>query len=110
MELNENQKQFVLSFFKNEEYAGWKNIANSLIDKGYAIVPGNDCIWKGGIGNFIHVLETPDEYIDCVKYIFDLKVFLSSEYFKDSLRTKIDSYYKEIKKLEILYTDLIGLK
>lgn len=87
--LTENQKQFILSFFKDDRYAGWKNIATALIENGKCIVPGEDCIWnRGYIGNFIETKET-DKAIDCLEYNFDLDSFLSSAYCKEVLNEKI---------------------
>jgi len=48
-----HQRQFLLTFFTNHEVVGWQNIADNLLNKGQCIVAGKDCIWKGGIGNFI---------------------------------------------------------
>lgn len=82
MKLTENQKEFLLNyFFKNESFAGWKSIATKLLDNGSCIVAGNDCIWKGGIGNFIRTEEAEDA-VDCIKYSFAINYFLSSEWFK----------------------------
>ena len=51
--LTEHQINFLLKFFENKEYSGWKNIATKLIETGSCIVAGDKCIWNGGIGNFI---------------------------------------------------------
>lgn len=50
--LNKTQKEY-LSFFENDKYNGWENIAKALIEKGSCIVAGDKPIWQGGIGNFI---------------------------------------------------------
>lgn len=89
--LNNLQVAFLLEyFFKNEKYPGWKNIAKSLLDKGRSIVPGSECIWCGGIGNFI-TLSKPEGFFDCVQYNFDLENFLSSAWF-----IEIQNEYLEI--------------
>lgn len=85
-ELTESQKNFILdNFFKHEDYAGWKNIATALIENGTCVTPNTQSgfsIWrKKNIGTFIDV-ETADEFIDCVRYKFDLDKFLSSDWFK----------------------------
>jgi hypothetical protein len=81
--LTDYQKEFLLEyFFLNEKYAGWKNIASTLIEAGTCIVAGNECIWKGGIGNFIKI-EEAKHTVGCVLYIFDLEYFLSSEWYKE---------------------------
>ena len=107
--MTEYQKNFLLDcFFKNEEYAGWKNIALTLLEKGQCVVAGENCIWTGGIGNFIKTEETED-FIGCIKYVFDLKSFLRSEWYKEiseeyttSLaveKASLDQEYAEICKL-----------
>jgi hypothetical protein len=88
--LTENQKNFMKErFFKNEEYAGWSNIADALLETGTCIVPGDDCIWKGGIGNFIKT-TTAEDLIGCVRYNFDLSNFVSSEWFKEYKSVVLD--------------------
>jgi len=80
--LTDYQKQFLLSyFFKNEKYAGWKNIATKLLETGECIVAGKECIWIGGIGNFIKTEEAKDA-IDCTLYKFDLEYFFTSEWYR----------------------------
>lgn len=82
-DLNENQINFLLEyFFKNEEYAGWKNIAKSLIISGSCVVAGDRCIWIGGVGNFI-TTEKAEGLFGCLKYTFDLSRFVKSEHFKE---------------------------
>lgn len=97
--LTEYQKSFLLNyFFKNENFAGWKNIADRLLESGKCIVPGKECIWIGGIGNFIKVTNTK-EAIGCVLYTFDLDYFLTSNWYKE-----IHNEYKiqlSVKKKEI---------
>ena len=85
MKVTENQREFLLEyFFYNDEYPGWKNIANKLIDNGKVVIPNiNDKIWIGGIGNFIEITDGSDDFVDCIQYNFDLKDFLTSEYYKD---------------------------
>lgn len=104
--LTENQKNFLLNyFFKNEEFAGWKNIATLLLDKGSCIVAGKRCIWCGGIGNFIKT-KNAENAIDCLLYEFDLEYFLSSEWYKrirndyifilSDKKNRVECEYKEI--------------
>lgn len=81
--VNDNQKKFLLeNFFRNEDYAGWKSIAENLIDKGACLVAGTENIWIGGIGNFIDVSEAKNA-VGCSMYKFDLNNFLISQWFKD---------------------------
>lgn len=80
--LTKFQKDFILSLFRDEKYAGWKGIAEKLLDNGRCIVAGTDCIWHGGIGNFIETSEAEDA-IDCLLYEFDFKKFLKSKYYQE---------------------------
>lgn len=96
MKITTIQKEFLLkSFFKNEKYAGWRNVAEKLIDTGKCITSGTECIWNGGIGNYIS-LKPADGAVDCSEYTFNLKSFLQSGWFK--------LYYKEY--LKIIKTEL----
>ncbi len=107
--LTDNQIEFLLQyFFKNEAFAGWKNIATKLLINGSCIVAGNDCIWKGGIGNFIQTDET-DDAIGCVKYSFNLDDFLSSEWFKEIHISYIAQLAQEKRNIEEKYNDITRL-
>lgn len=80
--LSDYQKNFLLDyFFKNEKYAGWKSIATKLLETGQCTVAGKDCIWIGGIGNFIKTEEAKDA-VDCTLYKFDLEYFFTSEWYR----------------------------
>lgn len=66
--LTENQKEFLLdNFFKLGDYYGWKNIATKLLENGVCVVAGGECIWRGGIGNFITSKER-------VRFIYRFKL------------------------------------
>jgi|SRR6187402_854634 len=107
--LTSNQLTFLLEyFFKNESYAGWRSIATKLLDNGNCIVAGKDCIWKGGVGNFIKTKEAED-LIDCCEYIFDLEYFLSSEWFKEIHSEYTSELAKEIRSIEYKYHEIIKL-
>lgn len=80
--LSNYQKNFLLDFFENEKYAGWKGIATNLLETGECIVAGKDCIWVGGIGNFIKT-EDAKGAINCTLYKFDLERFLDSEWYRE---------------------------
>lgn len=82
-QLTENQVIFLLSFFENNEYAGWKSLATRLIKNGSCIVAGNHNIWVGGIGNFIKTYKN-DNFIDCLEYTFNLEEFLNSAWYKEN--------------------------
>ena len=87
-------KELLLRFFAKTQYAGWKNIANALIDKGECIVAGEDCIWRGGIGNFIETEKT-EGLIGCLKYKFDLEYFKKSSWFEEELELCLAERVKE---------------
>ena len=97
--LTDYQKNFLLeNFFKNEKYAGWKNIATKLLETGKCIVAGKECIWNGGIGNFIKTEEAKDA-VDCTLYEFDLEYFLTSDWYRE---IKIEyAYILASKKREV---------
>lgn len=109
LKLTNYQKEFILlNFFKNEEYAGWKNIGTKLLETGKCIVPGYKCIWSGGIGNFIKTTKS-EEAIDCLVYTFDLGEFINSKWFEEitdiytselwAKKMAIDCEYYELKDL-----------
>ena len=108
-ELNDNQLEFVLTFFKDEKHPGWKNIATKLIKNGNCIVAGDKCIWLGGVGNFIHTSKT-DDFFGCLKYEFDLEDFLTSSFFKETYAFKLSDVIDERQKQNDLLNDLIKLK
>lgn len=93
-DLTEQQKEFIKEFFHHPEYAGWENIADKLLEFGECVVAGSDCIWIGGIGNFIDVEESP-LFIGCVNYRFLFNDFLSSSYFQDYKTNKLIELEKE---------------
>lgn len=109
-ELTRFQESFIIdSFFKNEQYAGWKNIANSLLQTGSCIVPGSSCIWCGGIGNFIKTTEAKNA-IDCLLYEFDLDYFMSSEWFKEILDQYLGIVEIKMNGVKYEYEQLSCLK
>ena len=86
IKLTDNQKEFLLNyFFKNDKYIGWKNIGTTLLETGECIVAGTDCIWVGGIGNFIKT-ETTTSLYKCLEYKFDLIVRFIKEFYLKSFR------------------------
>ncbi len=108
--LTENQKEFLFNhFFKYEIYAGWKSIANSLLETGECVVAGDRCIWLGGVGNFIEV-QNSDRFIGCVKYKFDLEYFITSEYFKQIVESYTEQLVEKKKQLDSELVDIYLLK
>ena len=109
MELTENQKNFLLeTFFKDETYANWRGIATKLLVDGRCVVAGKECIWFGGIGNFIKT-KTEDDYVDCLLYTFDLKNFLSSDYFQQCKIQYLTELGKKKREIELKYNELNSL-
>lgn len=109
MYLTEYQKEFILeNFFKNEQYPGWKNIGNSLLNKGWCVVAGTSPIYIGGIGNFIKTSEALD-FIDCLTYSFNLEEFLESEWFKEIQNNKISEISNKLNSLQNEYNDMCKL-
>ena len=103
------QKDFLLEyFFKNESYAGWKNIAVKLLDYGKCIVAGNNCIWVGGIGNFIKTNHA-DDLVNCLEYTFDLEYFLSSEWYKQISNEYIAILSQKKNDIIAKYNDICNL-
>lgn len=101
-QLTKAQKEFMLYNFFYSDYArGWKNIAESLLDTGECIVAGKKCVWQGGIGNFIETEKDP-ELIDCLRYKFDVKKFMSKDnkYFMEYYDRWLNKIKKDKEKAE----------
>jgi hypothetical protein len=104
--LTPNQKEFLLeTFFKTPYYAGWRNIANCLLDTGQAIVAGMSPVWIGGIGNFIKT-ETAEGVFGRLHYKFDLDFFLSSLYYQEVVSHHILVLNCEKNKLTLKIEEL----
>jgi len=96
------QKEFLLkTFFETDRFAGWKNIAEALIDTGKCIVAGEGSLWVGGIGNFIKT-NPAQNAIDCTELTFDLKSFVSTDnlYFTEGFNSHIEWLKAEKTKKE----------
>ena len=107
--LSDYQKKFFLNyFFKNEKYAGWKNIATKLLETGQCIVAGKECIWLGGIGNFIKTEDAKDA-VDCLLYTVDLKYFLTSELYKEISNGYISILSSKKRELEQEYEEMCNI-
>lgn len=99
-QLTNYQKEFIINyFFKDEKYAGWRNIATTLLEDGECVVAGEKCIWIGGIGNFIKT-EKSQKFIDCLLYKFDLIEFLSSQWLRETVNNYIPIIEKEKEELK----------
>lgn len=97
--MSKEKLEFLLRFFQDETYAGWYNIATTLIEQGACIVAGRECIWKGGIGNFIDVSPALNA-IDCSFYEFRLDDFLSSEWFKENKQSELNTLKQKLTKVQ----------
>ena len=107
--LTDNQLGFILdNFFKNEKYPGWKNIALKLLLEERCIVAGTECIWIGGIGNFIKTQEEPNLF-GCSLYTFDLEYFISSEWFKEVKKNYLSDLYEKKSDLERQYDEIFQI-
>ena len=103
------QKNFLLrSFFKNEKYPGWCNIGTKLLETGQCIVARNECIWNGGIGNFIKT-EVPKDFVGCTLYKFDLEYFLSSKWYMENRDNYLEVITNKIIILEAEYKEINNL-
>jgi hypothetical protein len=106
--LTENQINFLLEYFFTEPHPGCKNIAIELINKGTCVVAGDNCIWCGGIGNFIKTKKA-DNAVGCLLYQFDLDYFLSSEWFKSIHNGYIAMLSDKKREIESQYEDICNL-
>jgi hypothetical protein len=110
MKLTHYQKEYLLlHFFKNDEYAGWEGIARKLLDTGKCIVAGKECIWVGGIGNFIKTSEAEDA-IDCLLYNFDFNALISSKWFKEHTIEYTDELDRKISALKAEYYETLDIE
>lgn len=100
--LTQAQVDFLLQFFEDDRFPGSKSIGEKLIIQGKCIVAGTECIWKGGIGNFIKVTEPSDvEVVGCVEYHFDLEYFMTSLWYKEVKENYLKILNKEYKELSL---------
>lgn len=102
--LTKLQKDFILDeFFKNEEYAGWRNIAESLLNEGY--VTTTTCsIWSDNITNFMNIVAS-ETNIGCYDYEFDIESFLVSEMFVTAYKKKLTTLKENFDKVKSDYED-----
>lgn len=110
--LTDIQKNFLFEhFFKDDQYAGARNIMDSLLEDGRCIVPNHHngkSIWIGGVGNFIEIEEALGT-VGCVTYIFDFNKFINSELFYDKLNQEREALMEEYSKLKERMDSLDGL-
>lgn len=97
--MKELNTEFLIEFFGVLDLPGWNEIARKLIENGSVIVAGTEPIWKGGIGNFIKTRKDP-RFFACLEYIFDVKSFTQSAYFKEAYRVKMKNFANEKRNIE----------
>lgn len=110
LNLTDKQKTFILdNFFRpnNKDY-GCSNIAKALLEDGNCIIAGNSSPWIDEIGNFITVEELAN-YYSCVKLIFNLESFLSSDYYKEHKNNCLNKFIEEKEELETLIKEVSDL-
>lgn len=107
--LTNYQREFLLqNFFINEKYAGWKVIAEELLHSGQCIVAGSKCIWNGGIGNFIKT-EDAKGAVGCILYKFDLKYFLTSEWYKSIKNEYVSQLAAKVRQVKEEHREISDL-
>lgn len=101
------EDQFIFDTFFPllDKYPGSRQIASSLVEIGNCIVPGESCIWVGGIGNFIKIKSEKDFY-GCVRYVFDKENFMKSEWYKENLIHHIKELSNELNAVNERKSDL----
>lgn len=108
IKLTENQKEFLLTFFKLDNYAGWRHIATKLIDFGTCVVAGTDCIWNGCIGDFVTVSKA-EGYFTCLRYNFNLIEFMSSGFYKSAVIQELNERLIKKNEADNLYHEILTL-
>jgi hypothetical protein len=109
VKLTEFQKEYLINeFFKHSSSPIWEEVANTLLEKGSCIVPGNGYIWRGGIGGFIEFSKVSNA-VDCTLLTFNLKNFLKTEYFKDRQTHAVKFLLTEIETSSKKHSELRAL-
>lgn len=109
MNLTKYQKEFILEFFKNNEFPAWRAIAEALIEKGTVLTTCQHTdIWWGGIGNFISS-EKSDTGVGLWIYDFNLSEFISSVMFKEYKEVKEKELEEKYLRFKEEYQDIINL-
>lgn len=98
--LTKHQANFIVNnFFIDSRYPGSRSIGEKLVENGKCIVAGTKSIYVGGIGNFIKTKEA-DDCVDCLEYTFDINMFLSSKWYKETQDLFLNDLGSEIKRLK----------
>jgi hypothetical protein len=109
--LTQNQIDFIVNKYfapHKDKYAGAVNIGRKLLTQETVIVAGNDCIFNGGIGNFINTRKA-ENFVDCLEYKLDLYALRTSKmFFADwedefgRLTTELETTKEKINDMESL--------
>ena len=80
-----------------------------MLTKGECVVAGEECIWKGGVGNFIKT-SVAEGFFGCARYEFDLTTFLASNWVGEVLDREIEYLNVELFETRNKITELKNLK
>lgn len=114
MRLTENQEKTVLEYFSHNLVDGVSlvsalRIGQTLIEKGKCLVAGDECIWRGGIGNFV-ICNKAEDAVGVLEYTFDLGTFLSSVWFRENTQHAIDGLNGKLKVMTLELNELVELR
>jgi len=109
--LSDQQMSFIMENFFNfhdDKYPGRKAIAFSLLQTGQCTVAGTDCIWKGGIGNFIST-KPAENAVECSLYTFHMDEFLGSSWFREAQDRYLAELSLKMTRLGKEYDEIIKI-
>tara|TARA_R110000772_G_C13220533_1_gene431792 strand:+ start:462 stop:794 length:333 start_codon:yes stop_codon:yes gene_type:complete len=101
-------KTLVAYFFQDGASVMSEAIGRELLEEGSCVVAGDECIYRGAIGNFINTKKSK-AHIGCLEYKFDLESFLKSEYFKPYKESWIKIGEDTIEKAKLKLEELTSL-
>lgn len=111
--MNGTIKEFLLTeFFQAElkvDAAGWRNIAEGLIDNGKVITTKSAVdLWHGGIGNFIGIDNGPEGSVDCITMKFNAEGFVSknNKFFMERYEWALKEAGNELQEVQARYDEL----
>ena len=98
MELNENQKKFIVNFLMNIGFDKI-DVARKMVELGYCITPTNFISLSSYMSNYI-TKEVCKDSVGCVTLTLNIKELLKTHQFKSQLETNINSLKHEISEME----------
>jgi hypothetical protein len=114
--MTQNQVNFLLdNFFAHNltgDYAGWRNIAESLIKTGEVITTKHaEDMWRGGVGNYIKTGAGPKGSVDCITMTFDVDELVSKDnkWFMETRQNFLIKAEDELHKAKRKYNELENL-